>query len=218
MPRYVRPWGSDQLVAVGSDDAARAALAESLSDALRARCLGVDELAAAGRCWFDETHRVAVVNPRWDGFLVASYLAPCDIEQLRIVCDESLASSVTAHLLNSNMRRGQVRPIDLELHPGTLPRRGVTGGITAYDGLTKLDGTPLRLTLFPSRAVTCSVAGNIEGPLPAERLDRVVARIRAGWYPAAKLSAQIDRAASTTGGRRRAVGSDPWWSLPEDDI
>ena len=217
MTRFVRPWGSDQLVTVGDDagdgeyDVRRLAL-EPLPEALRARTLGVAYPNLEAQCWFDETHRVAVVNPRWDGFLVASFVALHDIVQLRIVPDHALASSITVHTLNAPLRRGQIRPVDLELHPGTLPRRGVTGFVEAYDGLTRLPSKALRVTLFPSRAVTCSVAGEIEGPLPAHKLERAVARIRSGWYPAARLASQIERAERTTG----TTPGEPWWHLPED--
>ncbi|MBC7643920.1 MAG: hypothetical protein H7123_02260 [Thermoleophilia bacterium] len=216
----VRPWGSDQLDAVSEADVAevkRRAL-EPLPDALRARTLGViyPNIDERGHCWFDETHRVAVVNPRWDGFLVASFIALQDIVQLRIVPDEALTSSITVHTLNAPLRRGQIRPVDLELHPGTLPRRGVTGYIEAFDGLTRVASVPLRVTLFPSRSVTCSVAGVLEGPLPMHKLERAVARIRGGWYPAARLSSQIERA-ERKADRTSTTGGEPWWHLREDD-
>lgn len=167
----------------------------------------------ASVCAFDETHSVAVVHPRWDGFLVTEFVALADVTDLRFAVSESLAETVTPHYHAAPLRRGQVRPVDLELHPGTIPWRGVSGTITACDGDEPIAGQPLRMTIFASRSATCSTAGAVAGPLRRGTLERTVKLTRQGLFPATALAARIERAERS----RKPVSGDPWWELAEDD-
>lgn len=141
---------------------------------------------------FDETEQLAVVHPQYDGFLVAHVAAHVDVAELRIVADGKLASVVTAHHLEGPLLRGQVRAVDLELHPGVIAERGVTGSVAAYDGEQAL-GRALTLTLATSAGVECLLAGRQAGPLPEERFVELVGLVQRGEIDARGLARAINQ-------------------------
>lgn len=117
---------------------------------------------------FEERLRVAVVHPQFDGFLVTGLHARRDIGVLGVHCTGTDTRSITVHHAPGPLWRGQWRPLDLELHPGVLPRRGaVEVQIQAYDGEHPV-GQPLRVVLAGSSTINLVQAGTgDEGADPA---------------------------------------------------
>lgn len=143
---------------------------------------------------FEERHQLAVFHPAYDGFIVTYVVAHVDINDLRLVVDAPLCECVAAHHAQGPLLRGQVRPVDLELLPQAVLAPAVTGRIRVADGDRLLRGPHHRLTLAVSTRTSCSVAGDKDGPLPADELDRVADLLLAGKLSPAAIAAAIERA------------------------
>lgn len=136
---------------------------------------------------FDEGHQLAVVHPRYDGFLVTTITARRRIEDLRLVVEGELVGAVTPHHLEGPLARGQQRAVDIELHPGVVPDRGLAGQIALFDGEHRL-GPTMQLTLATSPAVEAVLAGELAGPLSAERFTELVDGLRGGELTPRKVA------------------------------
>jgi len=147
---------------------------------------------AAHRALTDETHRLALVHPEYDGFLTLEITARTDLGQVRIVPDHTLAGCITAQHALGSLGRGQVRPVDLELHPGAIPELGVSGWIHLCDDEGDDLAPPMRLSLATDPSLDCVLAGAKDGPWddPSE-LDTVVDELLAG-RPARRLARRIE--------------------------
>ena len=158
--------------------------------------------AGTRRAHFDEEHLLAIMHPQYDGFVVATLLAHGPLLTPTIVASEALAAVITPHHRLGPLGRGQVRPIDLELHPGVIPPTGITGVLEVHE-----DGQPTGVTMHMTVATTpgidCVLAGRTEGPLAADRFDELIAAISSGSIPARKAVRAI------TGDVRRGWR---WWN------
>jgi hypothetical protein len=139
-----------------------------VADALRIHVDAVrgPEPAGSDRARLDERHRVALLHPEYDGFLVLHVTALGDLDDVRIRPDDQLARVFTPHHVIGPLRRGQVRSVDLEIHPKALgenPGR-VTGLLHIVDGNDAAICPALRMTLGTDRSLECTLAGRIDGP------------------------------------------------------
>ncbi len=154
----------------------------------------------------DERHRLALFHPRYDGFLTLTIRARCDLDDIRLVPDASLARVVTAHHRIGLLARGQERPIDLELHPGAVPRSGSHGEIAVVDA----EGIPVCPAVVFTLAVTertdCLVAGELEGPWPVGEFQAICAAVRRSHRGVARAVRQL---AATDPEHRRSRWK-PW--------
>lgn len=129
-----------------------------------------------------------------------------DITQLDIRPDSSLQATVTAHHRTSPVRVGQMCPVDLELHPGSIGRRGAQGVIRIFDAADNTEvAEPLSLTLAASPATSCTIAGRADGPLSPQSFDQVEQELAAGTLSARSALRRIERA------ERRQESPRRWW-------
>lgn len=138
-----------------------------VQDALDVHVSAKEGTTASGidRITLDESHRVALLHPQYDGFIVIHAAAQTDIADLRFVIDEELANVITPQHAIGPLFRGQVRPIDLELHPGAIPLdQAITGLIHIVDDRGVACSPAMRLTLAVDATLDCVLAGSIDGP------------------------------------------------------
>lgn len=138
-----------------------------VADALRIHVEAVrgPERMGSDRARLDERHRVALLHPEYDGFLVLHVTALADLDDVRIRPDAELARVFTAHHLVGPLRRGQVRSIDLEIHPKAIgDERRVSGLLHVVDGEDAAICAAMRCTLATDRTLECTLAGRIDGP------------------------------------------------------
>lgn len=114
------------------------------------------------QCAFDEPFMVAVCHPQYDGFLTTSIRSPFTVGDLKIAASPEIAPYVDAHYARGALYASQRRPIDIELHPGNIPRRGVQGKLRVIDGQRDVSAT-MTLTLASVAAVECEVAEYEDG-------------------------------------------------------
>jgi hypothetical protein len=152
----------------------------------------------------DETHRLVLVHPEYDGFISLHVTSRADLDGVFVLPDESLAGVVTAHHRTGPLWRGQVLPIDLELHPGNVREPATSGLLELVDSSTEPIAPPVRLTLATDGSFDCTLAGAVDGPWddPAE-FEQAVDDLLAGRGRAKRLRARIDA---------RQDGDDPGWS------
>jgi hypothetical protein len=159
----------------------------------------------ARRATTDETHRLALVHPEYDGFITLHVTARADLDGVFVVPDTQLEPAVTAHHRTGPLARGQVLPIDLELHPGRISPRGLDGHVRFVDASGSVIAPSMRLTLASDAALDCVLAGAVDGPFESmETLERAVDELLAGRGTARRLAQRIDTQA--------AGGEDPGWS------
>lgn len=163
-----------------------------------------DAVGAARACT-DETHRLVLLHPQYDGFVSLHVTARCDLDGVFVMPDEELAAVITSHHRTGLLARGQVLPIDLELHPGKI-REPVSSGTLA---IVDVDGEPVapavRFTLSTDPALDCVLAGAIDGPFRSrEAFEQAVDDLRERRGGARRLARRIE--ALTNG------GDDPGWS------
>ena len=147
---------------------------------------------------FLERHLVAIFSRDLDGFIIARFNAYVDLGTPAFEVSDSLRPLITCHHLGDPIHAGQRRQVDIEIHPGNVPRRGVTGTISVTaDG--RPTGIEQEFTLATSRFADCILSGRDEGPIRGERLDRLVRRMRQGILPSAVAARRIQRASRRTG-------------------
>jgi len=158
-----------------------------------------------GRATTDERHRLVLVHPDYDGFITLEVTARADIDRVVLVPDEALEGLVTAHHRTDPLARGQVLPIDLELHPGNVDSPTSDGLLALRDGNGDPIAPSVRLTFATDPTLDCVLAGAVDGPWgePAQFL-RIVHELQAGRGSARRLARRIEVIA---GGK-----TDPGWS------
>ena len=162
-------------------------------------------LSGERRASTDESHRVALMHPLYDGFITVELVAHCDLTDLRLVASPELDHVVTPHHKVGAIGAGQRRPVDVELHPGAIPALGVSGWLRVVDEAGQDAAPPMRLTLATHGSLDCVLAGHEEGPWAApETLDGIVDELLAGRGGAKRLAARIDAVARGA--------ADPGWS------
>lgn len=153
----------------------------------------------------DETHRLALVHPEYDGFITVELRAHCDLADLRIVVGPELDAVLTAHHKTGPLADGQVRPVDLELHPGSIEQPATSGLLFIVDESGADAAPPMRVTLASDRTFECQLAGAVDGPWSeADAFEHAVADLRAGRGNARRLSRRVALVA--------AGATDPGWS------
>jgi len=153
----------------------------------------------------DETHRLVLLHPLYDGFVTLEVTARCDLETVVVEADEDLASIVTPHHRTGWLRRGQVLPIDLELHPRSVRPPASTGLVHLRDANGDAIASPVRITLASDFTLDCTLAGAVEGPFPTPAaFEQAVADLREGRGGPRALARRI---AALEAGR-----TDPGWS------
>ena len=161
--------------------------------------------AGANRATTDETHRVVLLHPEYDGFVSLHVTARADLDGVFVVPDPELVDIVTSHHRTGPVARGQELPIDLELHPGKVREPASSGLVELVDASGEPVAPPVRLTLAADPSLDCVLAGAIDGPFAdADELDRVVEELRAGRGSTKRLAQRID---ALHDGR-----DDPGWS------
>lgn len=160
--------------------------------------LGID------RASLDERHRLALVHPQYDGFLVLHVTAHADLDDVRVHPDEALARVLTPHHAVGPLHREQTRSVDLELHPRAIGREPVSGLIHVVDGSGAAVCAALRCTLAADPSVECTLAGAVDGPWSdPDEFEQVVRELLDGTGSARALDRRIGRVAA---GR-----PDPGW-------
>ncbi len=123
----------------------------------------------ARRCSVDESHMVAFVHPRFDGFVSVQLTAHVQVDDICVVIDESLSRIVTPHHRVSGsllplLGRGRQLPIDIEIHSHLVPEAGVSGRLEFNDASGARVSNGLTLTLASCRHCECIVVGESMGP------------------------------------------------------
>ncbi|MCW2962441.1 MAG: hypothetical protein JWM25_1552 [Thermoleophilia bacterium] len=152
----------------------------------------------------DETHRLALLHPRYDGFISLQVTARTDLSDFSIVADSTLAPLLTSHHLTGSLRRGQSRAVDLELHPGAIPAGGADGLLRIVDATGTAIAPPVRVTLATDPALECTLAGAVDGPWPADAFAPIIDELLAGVGGPRRLARRI---AAVERGH-----DDPGWS------
>lgn len=164
--------------------------------------------AGTGRAATDETHRLVLVHPEYDGFVTLEVRAACDLADVRVIPDDALDRYVTAHHVVGPLRSGQRRPVDLELHVVAVPGGRVSGALHVVDASDGSDAAPsVRLTIGTDRRLDCVLAGAVDGPWndPAEFEDAVDSLVH-GRVGARKLAQVVQSA----GRSRRGLVARLW--------
>jgi len=159
----------------------------------------------AARATTDESHRLALVHPAYDGFITLELRAQTDLADLRVVVGAALDRVLTAHHRTGAIAAGQVRPVDLELHPGSIERPTTSGVLHIVDEHGDDAAPPVRITLASDRTFACQLAGALDGPWSDEAdFEQAVEDLRAGRGDARRLSRRISVVF--------AGSPDPGWS------
>jgi hypothetical protein len=159
--------------------------------------------AGVGRATTDETHRLVLVHPEYDGFVTLEVRALTDLADVRVLPGETLDRYVTAHHVVGPLRAGQRRPVDLELHVVAVAGGRVSGALRVVDATDGSDvAPPVRLTIGTDRRLDCVLAGAVDGPwsAPSDFEDAVDSLVH-GRVGARKLAQLVER----TAGSRRGI-------------
>lgn len=153
----------------------------------------------------DETHRLVLLHPLYDGFVTLDLLARTDLDHVQVEPDETLERIVTAHHRIGRIARGQHLPIDLELHPRAIGTRPVTGLLHLRDAQGEALAPAVRITLATDFTLDCVLAGAVDGPFetPAA-FEQAVDELLAAAGGPRRLARRIE---ALEAGRR-----DPGWS------
>jgi hypothetical protein len=180
---------------VGLDaETLRARLDERWPDAVGAR-----------RASTDETHRLVLLHPEYDGFVSLHVTARADLDGVFVVPDPDLVDIVTSHHRTGPLARGQELPIDLELHPGKVREPASSGLLELVDASGDPVAPPVRLTLATDPALDCVLAGTVDGPFGDDAaFAQAVDELRAGRGSARRLAQRVE---ALHDGRE-----DPGWS------
>ncbi|MCW2922355.1 MAG: hypothetical protein JWL76_2229 [Thermoleophilia bacterium] len=176
--------------------------AETLRAELDARW---PDATGASRATTDETHRLALLHPEYDGFLTLHVTARADLDGVFVVPSPELANVVTSHHRIGPLERGQELPIDLELHPGHVRELATSGTISLVDASGEQVTPDVRLTLATDDSLDCVLAGAIDGPFedPAA-FESTIVELTSGRGSARRLAHRIE---ALVAGRE-----DPGWS------
>ncbi len=116
------------------------------------------------RATTDETHRLALLHSEYDGFLTLEVTARCDLDGAFVVPSQELGSVITSHHRIGPLARGQVLPVDLELHPGNVREPATSGVLSLVDASGEMIAPDVRVTLATDDALDCVLAGAVDGP------------------------------------------------------
>ena len=167
------------------------------------------DAAGTHRADVDETHRLVLLHPLYDGFISLEVTARTDLDGVFVVPDATLAPIITSHHRTGPLARGQVLPIDLELHPGKIQSPASSGLLELRDASNELVAPPVRITLATDFALDCVLAGAVDGPFAAPQLlDQAVEELQGGRNRVRRLAQRIEALESgrpDPGWRRR-----PW--------
>ena len=153
----------------------------------------------------DEAHRLVLLHPEYDGFVTLHVTARADVDGVFVLPSAELAGVVTSHHRVGPLMRGQVLPIDLELHPGRIASPATSGVLSLVDASGEPVAPDVRITLATDPSLDCVLAGTIDGPFDrAETFEEAVDELRAGRGSAKRLARRIEALAD---GRE-----DPGWS------
>jgi hypothetical protein len=163
--------------------------AATLREELDARWPGA---VGAARASTDETHRLALVHPQYDGFVTLAVTARTDLDGVFVVADPELVDSITSHHRTGPIARGQVLPIDLELHPGAVRDPATSGELRLVDASGDDVAPPVRVTLATDATLDCVLAGADDGPFddPAA-FELAIAELRSGVGSARSLARRV---------------------------
>ncbi|MCB0878293.1 MAG: hypothetical protein KDC46_04850 [Thermoleophilia bacterium] len=162
-----------------------------------------------GRATTDERHRLVLVHPEYDGFVSLTVRARADVDGVFVVPEPALDAIVTSHHRTGPLLRGQELPIDLELHPGNVARRGSDGMLRLVDASGEDVAPPVRLTVATDSSLDCVLAGAVDGPWDDDQqFEAAVEELLSGRGSARRMALRID---AITAGK-----PDPGWgrSLP----
>jgi hypothetical protein len=151
------------------------------------------EATGAARASTDETHRVVLCHPEYDGFVSLAIELRADVDDVGIEPDAVLDAVVTAHHRTGPMYRGQELPVDLELHPGNAARTGTTGLLRIVDGAGVDIAPNVRLTIATDESLDCVLAGEVDGPFEEPgALDAALEQLADGRSPARDLARRTE--------------------------
>jgi hypothetical protein len=152
----------------------------------------------------DETHRLALVHPQYDGFVTLAVTARADLDGVFVLPDPELADVVTSHHRTGPLARGQVLPIDLELHPGRVAAPATSGELHLVDASGEDVAPPVRLTIATDPALDCVLAGAVDGPFTnVDSFELAVGELQVGIGSARALARRVEVL--------EAGGEDPGW-------
>jgi len=141
----------------------------------------------------DELHRLVLVHPEYDGFVTLHVTARADVDGVFVLPSPELASIVTSHHRVGPLARGQVLPIDLELHPGHVAAPASSGLLSLVDAGGDAVSVDVRLTIATDAALECTLAGEVDGPFDdADAFRLAVDDLRAGRGSARRLATRIE--------------------------
>lgn len=156
------------------------------------------------RASVDERHRLVLLHPEFDGFVTLEVTARTDLDGVFILPSPELARVVTSHHRTGPLARGQLLPIDIELHPGNIGRPASDGTLRLVDvdGVDVAD--PVRLTLSTDRTLDCVLAGRDDGPFAdTASFEAAVDDLLSGAGQARRLAARVEAL--------HAGAPDPGW-------
>lgn len=146
------------------------------------------------RATVDERHRLVLLHPEFDGFVTLEVRARTDLDGVFVLPSPQLARVVTSHHRTGPLARGQVLPIDVELHPGNVARPASDGTLRLVDVEGEDVVEPVRMTLASDRALDCVLAGRDEGPFAdGHEFDTAVEELLRGRGHARRLATRIQR-------------------------
>ncbi len=151
------------------------------------------DAAGASRAATDETHRLALLHPEYDGFLTLHVTARADLDGVFVVPSPELANVVTSHHRIGPLERGQELPIDLELHPGNVHTPATSGTISLVDAGGEPVAPDVQLTLATNASLNCVLAGVVDGPFAdAATFEQAVTDLIAGRGGPRRLAQRIE--------------------------
>ncbi|MCW2925653.1 MAG: hypothetical protein JWM98_3057 [Thermoleophilia bacterium] len=149
-----------------------------------------------GRARTDETHRLVLCHPEYDGFVTLEVTARADLDGVFVVPDPALVDQLTAHHRTGPLERGQTLPIDLELHPGKVRAPVSSGLLELVDVEGEPVAPPVRVTLATHTSLDCVLAGAVDGPYAdAPEFEATVADLAGGRLRPRRLARRIERMA-----------------------
>ncbi len=161
------------------------------------------------RATTDETHRLALLHPEYDGFLTLHVTAHADVDGVFVLPSPELASVVTSHHRTGPLERGQVLPIDLELHPGNVRQPVSSGTISLVDASGEPVAADVRFTFATDAALDCVLAGAVDGPFGSvDAFEEAVGELADRRGGARRLARRLE--ALEAGGEDPGWGRLPW--------